>query len=83
MEVKQAYGMFSDLWKFYNKFEAINKDDTVSWHKLAQEAGQIKEKYQNEFCDNLILVIVTELNKNGGKNYGRKGKENQRDCRNT
>lgn len=61
MEVKQAYGMFSDLWKFYKKFEAINKDDEIAWSNLCNEATRIQKKYQNDFCDSLILPIVSEL----------------------
>ncbi len=63
MEVKQAYGMFSDLWKFYKKFEAINKDDEIAWSNLCNEATRIRKKYENDFCDSLILPIVSELSK--------------------
>lgn len=69
MDLHMAYRLFSDLWLFYKKFQGIKENDAASWRELVQEAGQIKEKYRNEFCDSLILVIVNELNKNGGMNY--------------
>ena len=69
MDLRIAYRMFSDLWLFYKKFQGIKENDPASWRELVQEAGQIKEKYQNEFCNSLILVIVNEINKNGGKIY--------------
>ena len=69
MDLRIAYRMFSDLWLFYKRFRGIKENDAASWRELVQEAGQIKEKYQNEFCNSLLLVIVNELNKNGGKIY--------------
>ena len=69
MDLHMAYKMFSDLWLFYKKFQGIKENDPASWRELVQEAGQIKEKYRSEFCNSLLLVIVNEINKNGGKIY--------------
>lgn len=63
MEVRQVYEMFSELWKFYKKFEAIKNDDEIAWSNLCNEATRIQKKYQNDFCDSLILPIVSELSK--------------------
>ena len=69
MDLHMAYRLFSDLCLFYKKFQGIKENDAASWRELVQEAGQIKEKYRNGFCDSVILVIVNELNKYGGMNY--------------
>lgn len=63
MEVRQVYEMFSELWKFYKKFEAIKNDDEIAWSNLCNEAIRIRKKYENDFCDSLILPIVSELSK--------------------
>lgn len=63
MELKQVYEMFSELWKFYKKFEAIKESDEIAWFNLCNEATRIRKKYQNDFCDSLILPIVSELSK--------------------
>lgn len=63
MEVRQVYEMFSELWKFYKKFESIKNDDEISWFSLCNEVTRIRKKYQNDFCDSLILPIVSELSK--------------------
>ena len=63
MEVRQVYEMFSELWKFYKRYAEIKDDDEISWFNLCNEATRIRKKYQTDFCDGLILPIVSELSK--------------------
>lgn len=69
-KIRETYGMFSDLWKFYKKYSGNPCDDDAYWLDVTNEAGEIDKKYGNRLCRDILICIVSELNfvaRNPGK----------------
>lgn len=60
-KIRETYGMFSDLWKFYKKYAISPNDTDPFWANLTDEANQIDQRYCSRMCRDLLIVIVGEI----------------------
>lgn len=51
---------YSELWHFHKEYlgQPVN---TLDWEKIVQEAENLRNKYDIDACEEMILAIVTDL----------------------
>lgn len=60
MTERQAYEMFSDLWRLYKRYQEPIEDQRY-WDSLVESAGELCRKYPVKLCEDIAISIVNEL----------------------
>lgn len=60
LELRQAYQMFTDIWRFYKKYCDSSTAEKY-WKAVDQEANFLKEKYGTKLSKCLLLAVVDEF----------------------
>ncbi len=76
-ELKHIYDMFSDCWRFFKKY-ADARDTIECWQPIVNEAAEINERYDCEFCKDLLIATQKELERIGKR---RKSENEKAQCR--
>ena len=63
MTERQAYEMFSDLWRLYKKYQEP-KEEQIYWDSLVKSAGELCRKYPVKLCEDIAISIINELDRN-------------------
>lgn len=59
-EVVKEYDLFSDVWRLFIKYYNVSADQEY-WNDLMEEVHEVENKYNSKPCTDLLLAIVTEL----------------------
>jgi hypothetical protein len=59
-DLRQAYQMFSELWKFYRTYQEVQYTDTY-WKTVVEESEIICKRYESELCRDLVTQILKEF----------------------
>lgn len=59
-EVMTEFNLFSDIWKLFKSFYDVSTDEAY-WDNLLEKAHEIERKYDSEFCNNLLVAVIMEL----------------------
>ena len=73
-DLKKVYGMFTDCWRLFKKFNDIQLTDEY-WEAVTSDGDQLARQYGNgRFIRDLTLAVIMELERwgKGGKNHGAK-----------
>ena len=60
MTERQAYEMFSDLWRLNKKYREPEEDQDY-WDRLTMAVVSLCQKYPVKLCEDIVLSIVNEL----------------------
>lgn len=60
MKIKQAYEMFSELWRFYKKYATAPRDEQY-YYNLVKEAERLQDRYKSELCKGILVCIAKEM----------------------
>ncbi len=59
-ELRQAYEMFTDLWRLYKRFGDSNNTDEY-WNALSKQVEAYRKKHTSRLSDNLLNQILDEF----------------------
>jgi len=59
-EAIKEYDLFSDVWRLFIKYYNVSADQEY-WNDLMSEVHEIENKHNSKLCIDLLIAIVTEL----------------------
>lgn len=59
-EVIQEYDLFSDVWRLFRKYYKVSEEQEY-WNDLLREVHEVEKKHNSKLCIDLLIAIVTEL----------------------
>lgn len=64
-DLKNVYGMFTDCWRLFKKFNDIQLTDEY-WEAVTSDGDQLARQYGNgRFIRDLTLAVIMELERRG------------------
>ena len=60
MEIKEAYEMFSSIWRLYRKYSEKPITERY-WDVVIGEVDVIQSEYPTDLCKNLLVAVLGEL----------------------
>ena len=62
MAFREVYKLFVDAWMLYRKYSARKVTD-VECEEMIQEVDMLREHYQSEFAEDLLVCVLREISK--------------------
>ena len=62
MAFREVYKLFVDAWVLYRKYSA-RKVTNAEWEEMIQEVDMLREHYQSEFAEDLLVCVLREISK--------------------
>ena len=64
-DLKKVYGMFTDCWRFFKKYNDIQSTDEY-WEAVTSEGDKLARQYgDGRFIRDLTLAVIMELERRG------------------
>ena len=60
VRLKQAYDMFTAMWRFYRKYACETRTDDF-WEAVDKEANNLRLQFPGTLCERLLLAMVDEF----------------------
>lgn len=65
LDLKKVYGMFTDCWRFFKKYNDIQSTDEY-WEAVTSEGDKLARQYgDGRFIRDLTLAVIMELERRG------------------
>ena len=62
MAFREVYKLFVDAWMLYRKYSARKVTD-AECEKMINEVDMLREHYQSEFAEDLLVCVLREISK--------------------
>lgn len=62
MAFREVYKLFVDAWMLYRKYSARKVTD-VECEEIIKEVDMLREHYQSEFAEDLLVCVLREISK--------------------
>lgn len=59
-DLKFEYDIFADIWKFFKKYYDMDNTEK-NWNEVMGHVHSIGKKYNSQLCNDLLVSVVTEL----------------------
>ena len=62
MTDEEYYRIYTDCWRLFRKYmHPVSADEY--WQRFLDDVREIHDRYQNEFCKDLLLNIMDEVDR--------------------
>lgn len=62
MAFREVYKLFVDAWMLYRKYSTRKVTD-AECEEMIQEVDMLREHYQSEFAEDLLVCVLREISK--------------------
>lgn len=65
-QMKIEFSYFREVWTFFKKYYNVQRNDEY-WDTVMKESSAINQKYNCKLCTDILLAIIDELERRGGR----------------